>query len=336
MSVDTQAPVVDVETISSLEKTRRFLQDHPIAILTIVFLALYAVTGSQDPAMFSMPGIRSLLLLAAPLGIFAAAQTITILTGGMDLSIAMIGNFAAYVAASYAGLGQGPALAFAIFIGALCGLANGIGVGLFRVNAIIMTLGLSSVILGVITVGMMSGQWLSGGKTVLTLVAYLGGGSLFGPIPASFLVWLPISVLMIWGMKRTGLGRSIMAVGDNQVACRLAGVRVDLVLMAVYTIAGILAAIGGLLFSGISSSVGPDQTNGYLMPAIAAVVIGGTSILGGVGGYSGTILGALILTTLNRLLLTLDTSEGVRQVVYGLIILLLAWFYVKLSGQRAD
>ena len=66
MSVDTQAPVVDVVTISSLEKTRRFLQDHPIAILTIVFLALYAVTGSQDPAMFSMPGIRSLLLLAAP------------------------------------------------------------------------------------------------------------------------------------------------------------------------------------------------------------------------------------------------------------------------------
>jgi ribose transport system permease protein len=96
----------------------------------------------------------------------------------------------------------------------------------------------------------------------------------------------------------------------------------------------LLAALAGLLFSGISGSVGPDQTNSYLLPSVAAAVIGGTSILGGVGGYTGTILGALILTVLNRLLLTLDTTEAFRQILYGLIVLALAWVYVRLTGQR--
>ncbi len=312
------------------------LKDQPVLVLLGVFVVLYLVTGSQDPAMFSMPGVRSLLLLAAPLGIFAAAQTICMLTGGIDMSVAMIANFAAYVCANYAGAGQVPALLFAFGVGIAAGVVNGIGVGIFRVHPLIMTLGLSSVLLGVVVVGMKSGGWLSGSKTLIPVVAYLGGGSLVGPIPASALVWVPLCVLMIWGLNRTGFGRLVYAVGDNQTACRLGGVRVWAVLIGVYAIAGFLAALGGLLFSGISSSLGPDQTNGYLLPAIAATVLGGTSIMGGIGGYSGTILGTLILTLLNRLLLTLDTSEGVRQVVYGLIVLSLAWVYVRISGQRAD
>ena len=106
-------------------------------------------------------------------------------------------------------------------------------------------------------------------------------------------------------------------------------VRIWQVLLAVYVMSALLAALGGLLFSGISGSVGPDQTNAYLLPSVAAAVIGGTSILGGVGGYTGTILGALILTVLNRLLLTLDTTEAFRQILYGLIVLALAWVYVR-------
>ncbi len=90
------------------------------------------------------------------------------------------------------------------------------------------------------------------------------------------------------------------------------------------------------MFSGLSGSVGPDQTNSYLLPAIAAAVIGGTSILGGTGGFAGTIVGAFILTVLNRLLLGIHTSEAVRQIIYGVIVLALAWAYVRITGQRAD
>lgn len=314
----------------------QLMRDRPIVVLALVFVVLYAVTGAFDPAMFSLAGVRSVLLLSAPLGIFAAAQTLCMLTGGIDMSVAMVANFAAYICANAAGAGQVTALLLAFGVGLLAGAVNGIGVGVFKVNPLIMTLGLSSVILGVVVVGMQTGGFLSGSKTLIPVVAYLGGGSLFGPIPASALVWVPLSVLLIWGLGRTGLGRLIYAVGDNPIACRLGGVRVWAVLIATYAMAGMLAALGGLLFSGISSSLGPDQTNGYLLPAIAATVIGGTSIMGGIGGYAGTIMGTLILTTLNRLLLTLDTNEGVRQIIYGLIVLALAWVYVRISGQRAE
>lgn len=312
------------------------LRERPILVLGLVFVVLYAVTGALAPSMFTADGVRSLLLLAAPLGIFAAAQTICMLTGGIDMSVAMIANLAAYVCANQAGAGQLQALLLAFAVGIAAGLVNGVGVGVFRVNPLIMTLGLSSVLLGLVVVGMKSGGFLAGSKTLIPLVAFLGGGSLIGPIPASALVWVPLAVLMVWGMTHTGLGRLVYAVGDNAEAARLGGTRVWAVRLAVYGISGFLAALGGLLFSGISGSLGPDQTNGYLLPAIAATVIGGTSIMGGVGGYAGTILGTLILTLLDRLLLTLDTSEGVRQIVYGTIVLALAWVYVRISGQRAD
>lgn len=310
------------------------LRRQPVLVLGLVFIVLYIITGLLDPTMFSAAGVRSILLLAAPLGIFAAAQTLAMLTGGIDMSITMTANLAAYVAANFAGASQLEALAFAFGIGLIVGVLNGIGIGVFKVNALIMTLGVSSILLGLTIVGMKTGGILAGSKDILPIVSYLGGGSLIGPIPASALVWIPLSIALIWGLKQTGLGRAIYAIGDNPTASRLGGIRVPLVLIAVYAMSGLLATLGGLLFSGISSSIGPDQTNGYLLPAIAAVVIGGTSILGGIGGYGGTIMGVLILTLLNRLLLTLDTSEAMRQIIFGIIVLTLAWVYVRISGQR--
>ena len=171
---------------------------------------------------------------------------------------------------------------------------------------------------------------------MLSVLREVGSQPLVGPLPKNILVWAAVAALLIWGLRSSGLGRTIYAVGDNPIACRLAGIRVWQVLLAVYVLAGVFAAIGGLLFSGTTGSVGVDQTNNYLLPAVAATVIGGTSILGGMGGYGGTILGALILTLLNRLLLRLDTSEAFKQMLYGAIVLTLAWLYVRLSGQRAS
>jgi ribose transport system permease protein len=204
----------------------------------------------------------------------------------------------------------------------------------FKVNPLIMTLGMASVLLGVVTVGLVGDGFLSGSTRLLRVVTTVASGTLLGPIPNNVVLWAVVAAGLIFGLSRTGLGRSIYAVGDNPVACRLAGIRIWQVLLAVYVMSALLAALGGLLFSGISGSVGPDQTNAYLLPSVAAAVIGGTSILGGVGGYTGTILGALILTVLNRLLLTLDTTEAFRQILYGLIVLALAWVYVRITGQR--
>ena len=313
---------------------RQLLVDRPAVALSGVLLLLYVITGLFAPGMFTPNGVRSTLLLACPLAILAASQTLCMLTGGIDLSTVMTANFAAYVAANQSGQGPLVALGLALCVGLAVGLVNGIGVGVFKVNPLIMTLGMASVLLGVVTVGLVGDGFLSGSTRLLPVLRTVASGTLFGPVPNNVLVWALVAGALIFGLSRTGLGRAIYAVGDNPIACRLAGVRIWQVLLAVYVLSAVLAALGGLLFSGISGSVGPDQTNAYLLPSVAAAVIGGTSILGGVGGYTGTILGALILTVLNRLLLTLDTTEAFRQILYGLIVLALAWVYVRLTGQR--
>ena len=313
---------------------RQTLVDRPAVVLSGVLLLLYVVTGLVAPGMFTPNGVRSTLLLACPLAILAASQTLCMLTGGIDLSTVMTANFAAYVAANQSGQGPLAALSLALLVGLAVGTVNGVGVGVFKVNPLIMTLGMASVLLGVVTVGLVGDGFLSGSTRLLPVLRTVASGTLFGPVPNNVLVWALVAAVLIFGLSRTGLGRAVYAVGDNPIACRLAGVRIWQVLLAVYVLSALLASLGGLLFSGISGSVGPDQTNAYLLPSVAAAVIGGTSILGGVGGYTGTILGALILTVLNRLLLTLDTTEAFRQILYGLIVLALAWVYVRLTGQR--
>jgi ribose transport system permease protein len=313
---------------------RQTLVDRPAVVLSGVLLLLYFVTGLVAPGMFTPNGVRSTLLLACPLAILAASQTLCMLTGGIDLSTVMTANFAAYVAANQSSQGPLAALSLALLVGLAVGTVNGVGVGVFKVNPLIMTLGMASVLLGVVTVGLVGDGFLSGSTRLLPVLRTVASGTLFGPVPNNVLVWALVAAVLIFGLSRTGLGRAVYAVGDNPIACRLAGVRIWQVLLAVYVLSALLAALGGLLFSGISGSVGPDQTNAYLLPSVAAAVIGGTSILGGVGGYTGTILGALILTVLNRLLLTLDTTEAFRQILYGLIVLALAWVYVRLTGQR--
>lgn len=322
--------------VSRQRRLRGALTDRPVIVLSVVFVVFYVVTGILDPSLFTAGGLRSILLLACPLALFAAGQTIAFLTGGIDLSVTMIANFAAYVAATQSGAGPATAITLALVVGAAAGLLNGVGVGVFRVHPLIMTIGMSSVLLGTVSVGLASGGFLSGSAVVLPVLTTVGGGTLIGPVPMNVVVWAAVSVVLLLGLARTGLGRSIYAVGDNPVACRLSGVKVWQVLIATYVVVGVLAAIAGLLISGSSGSVGPSQTNSFLLPSIAAAVIGGTSILGGSGGYAGTILGALVLTVLNRLLLTLGAGQAVQQIVYGAIVLTLAWVYVAVSGQRTD
>ncbi len=333
-AAESTAVVAEIAREAARPGWRVRLAEQPTLVLAIVFVVLYAVTAWQDDSLLRVAGVRSILLLAAPLAVFAASQTLCMLTGGIDLSIAMTANLAAYVAATESGRGTVPALAFAFGVGIAVGLVNGIAIGVFRVNPLIMTLGMASVLLGIVTVGLRG--WLAGSTNVLDVVRQVGSQTLIGPLPKNIVVWAVIALLLVLGLRSSGLGRMIYAVGDNQIACRLAGVRVWQVLLAVYVMSGLLAAIGGLLFSGTTGSVGVDQTNSYLLPAVAATVIGGTSILGGTGGYSGTILGALILTVLNRLLLRLDVSEAFRQMLYGLIVLALAWLYVRLTGQKVS
>jgi ribose transport system permease protein len=296
-------------------RLRTLVTDNPTVVLLIVLIALILITGIVEPNYLTVGGIRTTLLQAAPLGIMAAAQTILMLSGGIDLSLTMIATASAYVAANQSPQG---------------GLANGIGVAVFRVNPLIMTLAMSGIVLGLFT------DWaqtfLQGSTRVHETIRMLGGGSfLNNMIPYSLLIWGVVALIVFYALRRSGWGRLLYAIGDNEVAARLAGVRVWQVRISTYVVAGLLGSIGGILFGGRNGSVDLQLANAFLLPSIAAVVIGGTSIFGGIGGYTGTILGAFILSVLNSMLTFLNVGQAVQQIVYGTIVLTLAWGYASLT-----
>lgn len=314
-------------------RLRTLLATRPVYVLVGVLIALYAVTCLVEPSTLSVTQVRNLILLACPYAILGASQTVCMLTGGIDLSVVMTANLAAYVAANQFGKGAGSvqALLLALLCGVVVGLLNGIGIGAFKVNPLIMTIGMSSILLGFVTAGLKT--FLSGSTRMPPIVIDVSRGTLIGPLPTNIIVLALVAALMLYMLNRTGFGRSVYAVGDNPLACRLAGIKVWRVLLAVYMLAAVLAAVAGLVIAGATGATSPSMANAYLLPSVAAVVIGGTSILGGAGGYSGTIVGALILSVLNKLLLAIDTSEAVRQILYGVIVLALAWVYVRLTNR---
>jgi ribose transport system permease protein len=312
-------------------KRRSLLAERPLAVLSIVLIVLVAITAAIEPSYLSLNGLRNTLLLAAPLAIMAGGQTLCLLTAGIDLSVAMTATAAAYVAGHQSPEGAVTAILLGLLVGLVVGGINGVGVGVFKVNPLIMTLGMSAVLVGLFT------SWaqtiLQGSTNVAPFIRTLGSGSFLGGfVPWNLLVWAAIAVLLIVMLARSGLGRVIYAVGDNPVACRLAGVRIWQVLLTVYVLSGLLAAVAGILLAGRSGSVDLQLASGFLLPSVAAAVIGGTSIFGGSGGYSGTIIGALILGVLDSMLTFLDAGESIKQMLYGAIVLALAWLYARITA----
>jgi ribose transport system permease protein len=160
----------------------------------------------------------------------------------------------------------------------------------------------------------------------------VGNTLLAGIVPYSLLVFVPILLLILLGLRRTGYGRLLFAVGDNPIAARLAGARSWQVLIVLYLISALLAAIAGFLISGLSNVASVTLADSYVLPSVAAAVIGGTSIMGGRGGYGGTIVGALILTVVSSLLSSLGYPEAVRQVLFGATIVIVAALYARVTG----
>jgi ribose transport system permease protein len=300
--------------------------DRPLIMLSVILVLLLILCQIVSPGYMSAERVGTILQFSAPLAFLAAGQTLVMLTAGIDLSVAATATAAAYIMAGQASRGTATALAIALLVGLVVGLVNGIGVGIFRVNPLIMTLGMASIVSGYLTVSAQS--FVTGVPLVPNFVRELAAGDLIGSaIPKSLLLWVPVAALILFGLRSSGYGRMLYAVGDNPIACRLAGVRVWQVLLITYVLCALLAAIGGVLYVGVINAADLQLVSPYLLPSVAAVVIGGTSIFGGIGGYSGTILGAIILVVLDSLLTLLNASQAVKQILYGLIILGLAWLY---------
>jgi ribose transport system permease protein len=306
-----------------------FLRARTIFAL-ILLLALFVLgVEAVRPGTVTPLWASNVLMFAAPLAIIGAGQTLVMLTGGIDLSVASVATGSAYLLATNASSGAGIAISVALALGVIVGIVNGVGVALLRVQPLVMTLGAGLMTSGVMIV--YGQRMMASTPRVPAIIQTLGAGKVLGLVPVDLFLWLVIGALILYGLHRTGFGRLLYAVGDNREACHLAGVRVWRVLFVDYLLCAVLAAITGLVLVGGTNAADLSLADSYLLPSVACVVIGGTSIFGGRGGYAGTIIGALILTVLTGLLTLLDVSEPIKQILYGAIILSLAAAYARLT-----
>jgi ribose transport system permease protein len=320
---------------STVDTWRRRFREQPIIPLLMLLLALVILLFVVQPGLLGRPQAwaSSTIRFATPLAILAACQTLTMLTGGIDLSVATVASAAGFIMASQApSQGALPAIVLALGVAAAVGLINGVGISIFRVQPLIMTLGTGLVAGGLLVV--YQRFVITAGARVPDVIAWLAGGTTFGWFPNGVLILVPIAAGIILGLRYTGYGRLLYAIGDNPVASRLAGVRVSHVQLVLYVLSGLLAGVAGIVLSGVTNTAAPTTADTYLLPSVAAAVIGGTSIFGGRGGYSGTIVGAVILTVLTSLLTVLKAPEPIRMIVYGTIILAVAAAFARVTSDR--
>lgn len=296
------------------------LRRHRAILLAYLgMLLLLLLTSVVAPGFLSAAHLRSTVVLAAFIGIVALGQTFVIIGGGIDLSVPWVLNAAAVLMTLAAAGQNGPLLYIVpllLVAGALVGAINGLGVALFGVPPIIMTLAVNVILQGGILV-------FTGGAPTATAppaIQFLAVGRIAG-FPVILMLWVVIAVVATLLLSRSAFGRYLYAVGSSAAVATFSGVPTLATTVAAYTLSGFAAALAGMLLTGYTAQAYLGMGDPYLFTSIAAVAIGGASILGGSGNYIGTIAGALVLTILTGLLPALNLSNGALLVVYGVVIL---------------
>jgi ribose transport system permease protein len=325
------------ENIQSSEKKKIKLSPQVTALLLalLLFLASGLLPNGFNSADTAINQAFNILRLSSFLALIAAGQTLVIISGGegIDLSAGAIVTIAVLFTYKFIGGDNAmvlPVLLFVIAMGAAVGSINGLGIAYLKIPPFVMTLGMAGVVTGallVITRGLYDGK-------VAPIMTNVIARDLVWGIPGMLFLWIIFGVLMTILLKRTRYGKQLFAIGVNRLTSRLSGVRVDLMVVATYSIAGALAAFAGFILVGWLQNAGLLVGNQYLFPSIAAVAIGGTLLSGGKGSYFGTMAGAIVIQLITSLLTTMQLPEAIQQIIYGLILISLLIIYGREKGLR--
>ena len=294
--------------------------------LVIALVVISATLSFAIPNFLTVSNLINVVRQISINGILAVGVTFVLLTGGVDLSLGSLVALTGVVAACAAHPGQYPVvvpLALGVLAGAACGAVNGFVITKGKVAPFIVTLGMMTVARGLALV-------VSGGRPVSDLSSSftrLGGDAVGVPIPAIILAVITLLSLLL--LRNMRLGRYIYAVGGNETATRMSGINVNAVKMFAYSVCGGLAGVAGVVLAARITTGQPNAGVGYELDAIAAVVIGGTSLSGGVGGVGGTILGALLIGVINNGLDLLNVTSYYQAIVKGVIIVGAVWLDSK-------
>jgi ribose transport system permease protein len=318
---------------------KRLAISPPVAAVLLA-VVLFLLSGLLPNGFGSNPNVAipqalTIIRIAVFLGIIAAGQTLVIMSGGegIDLSIGAVVTLTAIITYSIvSGHNENvlPALLAALVAGAAIGFLNGAGIAFLRISPLVMTLGMSGVVSGlilVITQGNVSGS-------VAPIMTQLIARPVFLGIPGAIVIWIIFGLLMWLLLERTTFGKQLFAIGTNRVTARLSGVNVTRVVLGTYALAGLLAGLGGFLVVGNTGVVHIRIGDPFLFPSIAAVAVGGTLLSGGKGSYWGTMAGALVLTLITSLLTTMQMPESVRRMVLGATLLIMISIYGRQRSFR--
>jgi len=296
---------------------------------TAFALVLFVVGTVHSTGFASAGNLRQLLVFASFVGFAALGQTLVVLGGGLDLSVPWLISFGGVQIAAWcaAGVNQVLAVVLCVAAGLAVGLVNGLGVTVFGVSPIVMTLGIGGLVQAyLLAIGVLKAT----GNAVPPVATGLANGAL-GPIPVVAIVWLLVALAVAGLLARTRFGRSLHATGENDTVAALSGIDPARVRLLTYVVSGGASAFAGVLVSGYVGKAYLELGQPYLFATIAAIVVGGASILGGRGTYTGTIAGALALTVLNALLPLFDLDPASLSIAYGVVILV----GVRISGLGA-
>jgi ribose transport system permease protein len=291
-------------------------------------VVLVLLVGSLYSRSFLSPEyLLQQLKVASFLGVIATGAMIVILLGQIDLSVPWVvatGGMMATAATGWGPLGEAMAIPVGIACGIALGLVNGLGVAVLRLPSMVVTLAVNAVAQGLMIVH--TGGFSPQASSSPAMRFLATGDTLFG-IPNALVVWGAVGMGTLFLLARTTFGRTVYAIGNRERAAYLSGARTGAVVIAAFAIAGGLSAFGGVLLAGYASKAAQAMGDPYLLPAIAAVVLGGTSILGGRGNYLGTVAGVILITLLQSILSVMQIEEFGRHVIYGVVIVAMLLIY---------
>jgi ribose transport system permease protein len=335
--------VLEAILLFAFKVSGKFAHGRSAFIGLIVLVALVVISSFTIKGFLSATNIKAILLFASFLGIACIGQTLVALMGGLDLSIPFV------IGASNIGLlfliGLGipsyVAFGFVLVIGGLIGFANGMLSFKLQGQALILTLGV--------------GFFVAGLTQILTSIGSAFGGNVFGTVPSwlknlaamngktfglafppTILIWIVLAVIVIVALRYSAFGRHIYALGGNRRSARLIGVSELKYWTLAYTISGVFSALTGSLLLGWSGGGFIGVGDAYLFTTLAAVVIGGTSLMGGYGGYGFTVIGVLVLQVLSSFLIGIGLKYEWQQFIFGLLILPMVALYGRSPHIRAQ
>lgn len=305
---------------------RTFLRGDALTVLSLAasFVLLCIYFASQTDSFLTLANASNIGRTLAVVGIASIGMTLTLITGGVDLSVGSVAALSGVLTSAFAatlGVPMITGAVLAVLVGGLVGLVNGVTITFLKVNPLITTLATFSIVRGLAYV-------LSGGHTNMLndpTFALIGRGRTLG-LPSSLVVMIVLYVVFALVLRWTPFGRNLYAIGGSPERSRLEGIRVNRHLLVVYVTSGLLAAFSGLIIASQLGASAPRAAIGLEFTVVTAVVLGGTSLMGGKGTIMGTLVGVIILRTLDNGLVLMQVSSFFQEVARGAVLLLAVSF----------